>query len=192
MSRVEPYLLAVDDGPFRRGERLTVLVGVLHDTSLVPWRIASRLASIDGSDATSLVIDIVGELGSRLVLVDSVTCCGFNFIDGERVWRETGSSVVHVYLYPLDINAIRRALEKAGLFDERFEVVKRHWSRSVRIDCRYGGFWATIWGDVEPGSLCALQLYSRVPTPLQNAHKLARVVWESLRSRLKPGGGAEE
>ncbi len=188
MRVLTPHLLAVDDAPFKKSDDRTLLVGVVHDEDLTPWRVVARPASVDGSEATRLALELVRLTEPRLVLVDSVTCCGFNFIDGEAVWRETRVPVVHVFLYPLDMAAVRRALEKAGLLDERLEVIERHWSRSVRIDCRLGGFWVTVWGGVEPGSVCRLQLYSRVPTPLQNAHRLARVLWEALRSGLNPGG----
>ncbi|AEM37874.1 protein of unknown function DUF99 [Pyrolobus fumarii 1A] len=174
-------ILGVDDGPFRRGDGHTVLVGVLH-TNFIPSGVAARIVSVDGKEATEKLVEMVREVGPDLVVVDSVTCCGFNFIDGHRVYLSTGIPVLHVYLYPLDMDAVRRALEKIRLLDERFEVIQLHWSRAVRVECRYGPLWVTAWGLHNLEALaCSLQVYSRVPLVIQNAHRVARLIVRWLR-----------
>ena len=185
-------IVGVDDGPFarRRGSPCPIAL-VYHDGGLRPTRLDVVVAEVDGGGVAGVLADRVR--GASLVVVDSVTICGFNYVDGLALHRETGATVVHVFLYPLDLGAIRRALEKAGLLDERFEVVKRAWLAAKRAECRLGGFWYTVWGGgFNP---CRLQVYSRVPLPLQNAHRLGRLASSMLgivynRGAGRGGGGS--
>ncbi len=172
----------MDDGPFRRGWRRTLLVGVAHE-DYRPVQVAAEPVLVDGLDATEAAVRIAERLGGELVVVDSVTCCGFNVIDGELLAERLGVGVIHVFLYPLDLDAIRRALLKAGLGLKRLDVVEKHWVRARRAECRFGGFWFTTWrvGGFDP---CSLQVYSRVPHPLQNAHRTAYALVQALWKRL--------
>lgn len=165
-------IAGVDDGPFakERGSPCPITI-VYHDDALRPVGVDVVVAEVDGRDATAKLAGVLGD--AELVVLDSVTFCGFNFVDGRVLHRETGATVVHVFLYPLDLQAIRAALEKAGLLDERFEVIAAAWRAARRAECRLGGFWYTVWGGVV--DVCRLQVYSRVPLPLQNAHRLARL-----------------
>ena len=173
MPTSPPRIVGVDDGPFRRvrGSRCVIAV-VLHE-GLRPVSVDFAYAEVDGRDATRAAIEAVRGMHPDLVVVDSVTACGFNYIDGRVLAEETGAPVLHVYLYPLDMSAVERALAKAGLLDDRLEVVRVHWGAARRAECRLGGFWYTAWGDAPDP--CALQRYSRIPLPLQNAHRLARL-----------------
>ncbi len=175
-------IIGLDDGPFRRNWRRTLLVGVAHEDER-PVGVAAEPALVDGLDATDAAARIIERLGGGLVVIDSVTCCGFNVIDGEVLAERLGVGVVHVFLYPLDLDAVRRALSKAGLGLERLGVVEKHWVRARRAECRLGGFWFTAWR-VEGFNPCSLQVYSRVPHPLQNAHRVAYALVQALWKRL--------
>ena len=165
-------IVGVDDGPFekKRGAPCPLSL-VYHDAELRPVKTDALIASVDGRDATLLLSKALR--GAELVVLDSVTFCGFNFVDGRRLHEETGATVMHVFLYPLDLRAIRAALEKAGLLDDRFEVIAGAWRAARRAECRLGGFWYTVYGGYVDS--CRLQVYSRVPLPVQNAHRLARL-----------------
>ena len=170
-------IAGVDDGPFRRGRGSPCPITIVyHDDELRPVRVDAVVANVDGRDATSMLSRRVRD--ADVIVLDSVTFCGFNFVDGRLLHEETSATVIHVFLYPLDLDAIRRALERIGLLDERFEVIAGVWGRARRAECRLGGFWYTLWGG--DFDVCRLQVYSRIPLPLQNAHRLARLYSRAL------------
>ncbi len=184
-------ILGIDDGPFRKEWVSTLLAGVLHD-NYKPLRAVFAPVKVDGDDATEAAVSLARKTNPELIVVDSVTCCGFNYIDGERVYNETGIPVIHVYLYPLDLASIRSALEKAGLPLDRLYVIRKHWLAASRVECRLGGFWYNSWGST-PIDPCTLQRYSRIPLHLQNAHRVARAAveaWKRYHPEKCLAGGA--
>ncbi len=172
-----PLIVGVDDGPFRRRRGSPCIVAAVAHERLRPFSVGFSRAAVDGRDATRAAIeavrDALGPEQPELVVVDSVTACGFNYVDGRVLAEELGAAVLHVYLYPLDLAAIEAALAKAGLLDDRLEVIEAHWRAARLAECRLGRFWYTAWGPAPDP--CSLQRYSRVPLPLQNAHRVARL-----------------
>ena len=78
-------MMAVDDGPFRFGDEMTFLVGLVVRGKGYLEAVHTSFVSIDRLDATETVADMVR--GSRqisqlkAVLLDGLTLGGFNVVD---------------------------------------------------------------------------------------------------------------
>jgi len=107
--------MAVDDGPFEFGDEATFLVGLVVRGKGYLEAMRSSRVTLDGSDATDAVVDLVR--GARqlptlkAVLLDGLTLAGFNVVDIEAVHRGTGVPVLTVVDKVPDVASIRSAME---------------------------------------------------------------------------------
>ncbi|KSW11527.1 hypothetical protein CF15_01425 [Pyrodictium occultum] len=185
-------MAGLDDGFFQRGWRRTLLALAVHcrrEGSLCPCRVLLDTVEVDGLDATwkaaRLVRRALGE-GFRLeaVLTDTVVFAGFNILDPERLYRETGVPAVAVYMYPPRREAVERALRlHFPDWRERLAVLEEAWSRLRSAECRRGRLLLAAYG-MEPRDAwrlaCSLQLYTRHPEPLFTAHQAASMLSRTL------------
>ena len=131
-------MMAVDDGPFRFGDEMTFLVGLVVRGKGYLEAVHTSFVSIDRLDATETVADMVR--GSRqisqlkAVLLDGLTLGGFNVVDIQALHRSTGVPVVTVVDKVPDMVAIRDALE--GRFpdwEERYRLLTEPETHSVAL-----------------------------------------------------------
>ena len=135
IRKVKPEIRVVgfDDGTFSFSSKLerrkTVLIGVVMKGSREVVGVLSRWITVDGSDATDLMIDAV--LRSRfkdlrVILLKGITYGGFNVVDLERLHRETGLPVIVVVRKRPDLAAMEAALRKHFPdWRERLELLRR-------------------------------------------------------------------
>ncbi|EEB73602.1 DUF99 family protein [Thermococcus sp. AM4] len=135
IRKVKPEIRVVgfDDGTFSFSSKLerrkTVLIGVVMKGSREVVGVLSRWITVDGSDATDLMIDAV--LRSRfkdlrVILLKGITYGGFNVVDLERLHHETGLPVIVVVRKRPDLAAMETALRKHFPdWRERLEILRR-------------------------------------------------------------------
>lgn len=135
IRKVKPEIRVVgfDDGTFSFSSKLerrkTVLIGVVMKGSREVVGVLSRWITVDGSDATDLMIDAV--LRSRfkdlrVILLKGITYGGFNVVDLERLHHETGLPVIVVVRKRPDLAAMEAALRKHFPdWRERLEILRR-------------------------------------------------------------------
>lgn len=108
-------MLAVDDGPFRFGDRTSLLVGLVVRGKGYLEAVLSGEATVDGTDGTDAVVGLVEGCSQRpqlkAVLLDGLTVAGFNVVDIEALNEGTGVPVLTVVDKVPDPASIRRALE---------------------------------------------------------------------------------
>lgn len=179
------YAIAIDDGYFpmhyksRRG--YTVLVAVKY--SLSEYRIvgiAWNYILVDGLDGTEKAIELIKILDPRdsFTIYDGVTYAGFNVIDPFKVLETINVPGIVFYRYPLDLERIRRALEKHFRSDyiHRLKPIEECLSRKYYMSTRWRIVEYTPIG-LDPLTasdlLSRLQIYSPEPEPLRISDMLA-------------------
>ncbi len=192
------YCLAFDDGYFpptykaRKGK--TILLGVLtrSNGTYDLLNVFYTTQYVDDLKTTQNIIQIVNtfckSFDGLVILLDGITCCGFDVADPDEIYSETGFPVITVQQYPLDLNRIYVSLKKHFIdYEKRFAVIKRVSSRYV--------FLSTPWKTIQfyaigvpveeaKSILVKSMIYSPVPEPLRIAHMLAS---ELARRQIRAG-----
>ncbi|MCI4461332.1 MAG: DUF99 family protein [Thaumarchaeota archaeon] len=79
------------------GPPKSVFAGVVMRKDLLIDGAALSLATVGGDDATDAVLDLYGQLAREdvgFLMVSGAIVSWFNFVDPERIWRETGRPVI--------------------------------------------------------------------------------------------------
>ncbi len=107
--------VGIDDGPFARDFRGDVLVvGAVYRGGDRLEGVLSTRVRRDGRNATDRLVEMIA--GSRFhpqlhyVLLDGIALAGFNVVDIDRLWRETGLPVLVVSRNEPHPDAVRAAL----------------------------------------------------------------------------------
>jgi len=122
MDRVKFYrikkeirVLGIDDAPFDfRKDRETMLIGTVFRGGEWLDGILRTEVKVDGKDATDRIIEMVGRCKFkelRIIMLDGLGFAGFNLVDMERVFEETGLPVVVVVRRMPDFNKIKKAIK---------------------------------------------------------------------------------
>jgi hypothetical protein len=134
-------ILAVDDGPFEKGDRRVLVVGVIGRERVVEGLISFRV-EVDGTDATSKLVRALNSsrFGSqiRLICVHGITVGGLNILDLVTLHKKLGIPLIAITRKKPHTSLLKRAIrasgkhseEKLGLVDV---VVKSASSRKLGI-----------------------------------------------------------
>lgn len=188
-------ILGVDDGyfpPYSKSRRgYTLLVGVLYGDDKI-LSIMYDKTPVDGDSVTNLIISFINLCEKVDVLIlDGVTYAGFDVADVFSIWRETKTPMIVVQQYRLDLDRIRRALEKNFVdYEHRYEIIEK----TVKLMKPYRTKWKTIMvasiGLDEQSTVKVLErsmIYSPVPEPLRYAHQIASIMSKKIAYRLISG-----
>ncbi|ASJ01337.1 endonuclease dU [Thermococcus gorgonarius] len=135
IRKVKPQIRVVgfDDGTFSFSSKLrrekTVLIGVVMKGSSEVVGVLSRWITVDGTDATDAIIDAVNSSrfkDLRVIMLKGITYAGFNVVDLEKLYRETGLPVIVVIRKKPDLKAMEEALRKHfSDAEERIRLLRR-------------------------------------------------------------------
>ena len=121
-------LLGIDDSPFNFNEKYSAIVGVVMRGGKYLEGVLSSQVTIDGSDATSICIDMIKATRHRkqlkAVMIDGIALGGFNIVNIQELSSATGLPVITITRDRPDFLKIAKALEKN--FDdwkERLELM---------------------------------------------------------------------
>lgn len=111
----EIRILGIDDAPFDfRKDKETMLIGTVFRGGDWIDGILRTEVKVDGNDATEKVIEMVKGCkfkDLRVIMLDGLGFAGFNLVDMERVFNETGLPVIVVVRKMPDFNKIKKALK---------------------------------------------------------------------------------
>lgn len=117
--------LGIEDGPFTKDSKKTILVGSVHRGGKWPDGFLVSKVTVDGTDATDQIIKMVNRTRHkdqlRIIFLDGITYGGFNIVDIQKVFQKTGLPVIVVQRKFPDFKGIKAALEK------NFEDAKERW-----------------------------------------------------------------
>lgn len=182
MIKPEIRVLGVDDGVFTPHVKgYALVVGVVFRGGYWLDGVIHTRVEVDGLDATDKIASMV--LGSshhkqlRVIMLNGVTCAGFNVVDLKKLNADTGLPVIAVTRDRPNFREIREALKNLPDSEERwkavrgtgelFEVCTR--SRSARV-------FMQVCGVCEEDARRIVQLTSTrsdIPEPLRVAHLVA-------------------
>jgi Uncharacterized conserved protein len=169
--------LGIDDGFFpkdyKKEKGLTVLVGLLYENGK-PIRFDLERVTVDGNDCTKAINRIAQKLDPDLILSDSVTCAGFNFISPEDI----NFPLIIVYNYKPNINSIMNALMK-HMKDDRVDIIIKVISNLKEIISKKGKIYAYFSKVSEYDGINYInynQEYSKIPEPIRGAGVLASAI----------------
>jgi endonuclease V-like protein UPF0215 family len=184
------FAVGVDDGYFpleyKGGKGETILLAVATLKTHVIVGLAYGRIPVDSPLVTRSIAELTRLLSPRLVFLDGITYAGFGVADPRKISDMTGATVVTIQQYPLDLNRIRRALQKH--FDdhrERFAVIKTIYSsmRILSTPWRTIKYYAYPPGSIEPEEIRKYMIYSPIPEPLRLAHLIASETSKYLHSK---------
>jgi endonuclease V-like protein UPF0215 family len=180
-------ILGIDDSPFTFKSEKALIVGVVARLPMYIEGIMRTEVEVDGSDANEAIVAMVRRSRYReqlrLILFDGVAVGGFNVIDVDRMFRETGIPCATVTREMPDFERMEAALRSHFPdWQERLRVIKRN--PLFKVGPRRRSLYATLAGmDAETLELilsdCTIQ--GRLPEPLRIAHLIssAMVLGES-------------
>ncbi len=172
---------AYDDGffpyYFKACKGSTYIVGVEVEDFHSVRKVAVGLVKVDGRSTLRVIRDISISMSGSVILLDGVIYAGFDVVDPQELYNNTGKAVIVIQLYPLNLKSIEKALREHFVdWSERFNVIKSIYSRMIRVE--------TPWRIIEVYSIgldfntavTVLRrscLYSPMPEPLRIADKIA-------------------
>jgi len=178
----EVRVLGVDDGVFvPHVKGFAPIVGVVFRGGYWLDGVMCTRVKVDGTDATSKIASMVLESSHhkqlRVIMLNGVTCAGFNVIDIKRLNKRTGLPVIAITRKEPDFKNIRQALKNLPDSEKRWKTLKGSGEMFEVLTRRKG---ATVYmqfsGIREEDARRIVQLTSTrsdVPEPLRVAHLIA-------------------
>ncbi|MFP3310115.1 DUF99 family protein [Acidilobus sp. 7A] len=187
--------VACDDGVVRKlGGGLTAVACVSY-RELWPVEASIGLIRVDGLDATSVLSGMVSLMARPpgVIMLDSITIGGFNFVSLPALHRLTGLPVVVAYSYMPSLRRLEAPLRQhfsdAELRLRAISLV----SNARRVETARGELYLVTWGiglDEARELVESYQVFTRVPEPIRVAHRLASEASDVLG--LQKGASGQE
>jgi endonuclease V-like protein UPF0215 family len=123
----EIRILGIDDSALLN-EKVMIVGTVFRGGDWIDGVLRSEITR-DGLDATGVIVRMIknsrhyGQL--RIIMLDGVTYGGFNVVDIEELYRETGLPVIVVMRSYPDFEKIRSALRHFSDGEERWGIIKK-------------------------------------------------------------------
>lgn len=112
----EVRILGIDDAPFTpRIKGKTMIVGVVFRGGSYMDGVLRSEVTVDGVDSTDKVVEMVKNTkfkDIRVIMLDGLGFAGFNLVDIERLYDETGLPVIAVVRSMPDFESIGEAIKK--------------------------------------------------------------------------------
>jgi hypothetical protein len=136
---------------------------------------------VDGVDATrkitSMIVNSPHSKQLRIIMLDGVTCAGFNVVDIEKLSRQTSLPVIAVTREKPELSAIRKALRNLPQGEKRWMIIRRIGEPiEVRTRSRNAKVYMQTAGICEEDARKVLQVTSTrssLPEALRVAHLIA-------------------
>jgi endonuclease V-like protein UPF0215 family len=173
-----PHLLGIDDGPFTRGDRDAVIVGVAMEGHDLVEAVAVTRCPIDGDDATAFLAAWI--VGLRIhpalhgILLGGITIAGLGIVDVTALAARTGRPVLAVSRRDPRDHRVAEALAAAGLAGRRAIVDRTPPAHALATGLYVASAGATL---AEATALVrAARAKAAVPEPLRLAHLVAAAI----------------
>jgi len=123
-------ILGIDDSPFTFTEKYSTIIGVVMRGGEYLEGVLSRQVKIDGSDATFVCTEMIENTRHnkqlRTIMVDGIALGGFNVIDIQKIFVETGLPVITITRDKPDFKDMKHALKKNFEdWEVRFNLIEK-------------------------------------------------------------------
>jgi endonuclease V-like protein UPF0215 family len=173
----EIRILGIDDSALFN-EKVMIVGAVFRGGNWIDGVLRSEITK-DGLDATEVICRMIkkskhyGQI--RTVILDGITYGGFNVVDIQMLYRETGIPVVVVMRSYPDFEKIKSALKYFSDGDERLMIIKRA-GKIERISGEKSPIYiqrAGIGIETVKKIIRLTSIRSNIPEPLRVAHLIA-------------------
>jgi endonuclease V-like protein UPF0215 family len=172
-------LLGIDDSPFNFSDKYGIVIGVVMRGGQYLEGVLKRQISIDGDDATFVCKDIIKKSRHRkqlrAMLLDGVALGGFNVVDIDDIFNETGLSVITVTRDKPDFSGIKKALkDNFSDWKTRFNIMKS--GNIHKVETKHNPIFIKCVGiDIEEAKeiIKLSTIRGVIPEPIRMAHLIA-------------------
>lgn len=178
----EIRVLGVDDGVFTPHVKgFALVVGVVFRGGYWLDGVMRTKVKVDGLDATSKIVSMIVDSPHyrqlRVIMLDGVTCAGFNVVDIEKLNAKTGLPVIVVSRDKPNFAEIRAALKHLPDSEKRWKTIQKAGELfEVSTRGKRAKIFMEVAGVCEEDARKIVQLTatrSNVPEPLRVAHLVA-------------------
>lgn len=124
----EIRILGIDDAPFvPHTNQQVMLIGTVFRAGTWLDGVLRTYITVDGNDATNSLIEMVNksrhleQLG--VMMLDGITFGGFNVVNIQRIFQETGVPVIVIMRKYPDLDKIKKALKNFPDWEERWNHI---------------------------------------------------------------------
>jgi hypothetical protein len=172
-------LLGIDDSPFSFSDKYATIIGVVMRGGNYLECVLRNQVSVDGHDATSICVDMIKNTRHRkqlkAMLLDGIALGGFNVINIEEIFSNTGLPVITVTRDEPDFKKIEIALKKKFKdWQNRLTLMKN--GRLYKIKTSYNPIFVKCVGlSIEETKeiIKISTIRGVVPEPIRVAHLIA-------------------
>ncbi len=168
-------IMAFDDSPFSRDDEFTSIVGVIMRKDLYIESLVKKKIRVDGLDATERVFEAVKEKGSgvKVIMTQGITLGGFNILNVEKLYQETGIPIINVVDHEPDMKAIKEALRKYFKnWRKRYSALSENFHKSGSLYIQSTG----IEMKIAEKFINQLTVNGKIPEPLRIADLIASII----------------
>jgi len=176
----EVRILGVDDAPFdSRRDKKTYIVGTVFRGGTWLDGVLRSEVDVDGRDSTDRVIEMVNKSrfrDLRVIMLDGLGFGGFNLVDIERLYLETGKAVIAVVRRMPDLSSIKKIIQNLE-HREFYESCIQKAGDLRRVETRAGhSIYVQCHGIRRADAEAIVKLSSTrslIPEPIRVAHLIA-------------------
>ncbi len=176
----EVRILGLDDAPFKRGDASVLVVGTVFRGGTVLDGVLSTRVAVDGIDATERVVELISSCkfkDLRVLMLDGLGFGGFNLVDIQRVYRDTGLPVIAIVRKKPDFAEIFAALDNLGDKPLRVGIIEKA-GEPVAVETRKNKWIFMQHVGVSESDAAELVRLSAtrslIPEPIRVAHLIAQ------------------
>ncbi|AAM30703.1 endonuclease dU [Methanosarcina mazei] len=175
----EIRILGIDDSALLN-EKVMIVGTVFRGGDWIDGVLRSEITR-DGLDATEVMVTMIKNSRHhnqlRVIMLDGITYGGFNVVDIEELYRETGLPVIVIMRSCPDFEKIRSALKHFSDGEERWKIIKKAGKIEKLITGRNGTpiyiQKAGIGAKNVEKIIRLTSIRSSIPEPLRVAHLIA-------------------
>ena len=172
-------LIGIDDSPFTFSDKYGMVIGVVMRGGEYLEGVLKRKITIDGNDATYVCKDMIDKTKHRkqlkAMLLDGIALGGFNIVNIEEVFSETGLPVITITRDKPDFRKIKSALQKKFEdWENRWNLISKGELRAVKTS--HNPIYMKCVGiDIEEAKeiIKISTIRGAIPEPIRVAHLIA-------------------
>ena len=184
MFKAEIRILGFDDSPFKRTDKKVAVIGVIYRGGSFLDVVLKTEVTVDGLDATQKLTKLINSSRHKpqlkVLMFDGITVGGFNIIDIEKMYKQTGLPVIIVNRKHPNLDSVQEALKNNFKdFNERWNMILN--AGKIKVCNLENGkkvYYQTIgMEDEEAEEIIRLSsTHSDIPEPLRVAHLIATAI----------------
>lgn len=176
-------VLGIDDSPFKftdkRSKGQIPIIGVVLRIPAYIEGILKSEVTVDGTDATEILIEMINsshfKRQLKLIMLDGVALGGFNVVDLQQLYEETGIPAATITRSEPDFTAIQAALKKHFQdWETRLKIITA--GKLITISTEYSPIHVKFTGMPQNELEELIQLTTVrgvLPEPIRIAHLIA-------------------